>query len=60
MNKEQAAGWLSQRTFSWLDGSVVQAHRVDHIPLDQLPPLADADSTSTLIKDSLKVRKLGL
>ncbi|KAH9851387.1 multidrug resistance-associated ABC transporter [Lenzites betulinus] len=54
MNKEQAAGWLSQRTFSWLDGTVVQAHRVDHIPLDELPPLADADSTSTLVKDSLK------
>ncbi|KAI0819311.1 multidrug resistance-associated ABC transporter [Trametes gibbosa] len=54
LNKEQAAGWLSQRIFSWLDGIVFQAHRVDHIPLDEFPPLADADSTRTLIKGSLK------
>ncbi|KAI0633842.1 multidrug resistance-associated ABC transporter [Trametes polyzona] len=52
--QEHAAGWFSQRTFSWLDETIAKAHKVDHIPLDDLPPLAKEDRTGVLVKDSLK------
>ncbi|KAI0768822.1 multidrug resistance-associated ABC transporter [Trametes elegans] len=53
-NKEQVAGWYSRRMFSWLNETVARAHRVEHLPLEQLPPLASRDRTATLVKTSFK------
>ncbi len=54
-NVEQKAGWYSRRMFSWLNETVAKAHRVEHIPLDDLPTLANSDSTRNLVENSLKV-----
>ncbi|KAI0819312.1 multidrug resistance-associated ABC transporter [Trametes gibbosa] len=54
LNEEQAASWYSQRVFSWLNGTVAKAHQVDHMPLEDLPALGHADSTSILIEGCLK------
>ncbi|KAH9851409.1 multidrug resistance-associated ABC transporter [Lenzites betulinus] len=48
VNKEKAAGWYSQRVFSWLNETVAKGYRVDHMPLEDLPSLAHDDSTSFL------------
>ncbi|KAI0328372.1 multidrug resistance-associated ABC transporter [Cubamyces sp. BRFM 1775] len=54
VNKEQRAGWYERRMYSWLNETVAKAHRVKHLPLDELPPLASMDSTSVLVSKSLK------
>ncbi|KAI0666643.1 multidrug resistance-associated ABC transporter [Trametes maxima] len=53
-NKEQIAGWYSRRMFSWVNEIVARAYRVDHLPLEELPPLAHPDRTRTLVEDSIK------
>ncbi|EIW62518.1 multidrug resistance-associated ABC transporter [Trametes versicolor FP-101664 SS1] len=53
-NKEQKAGWYSRRMFSWLNETVAKAHRVEHIPLEDLPTLANSDRTRNLVEKSLK------
>ncbi|KAI0373549.1 multidrug resistance-associated ABC transporter [Pilatotrama ljubarskyi] len=54
LTKEQKAGWYSRRMFSWLNETVAKAYRVNHIPLEELPPLASTDRTKHLVDDSLK------
>ncbi|KAI0644413.1 multidrug resistance-associated ABC transporter [Trametes meyenii] len=53
-SKEQIAGWYSRRMFSWVNEIVAMAYRVEHLPLDKLPPLAHPDRTRTLVEDSIK------
>ncbi|KAH9894788.1 multidrug resistance-associated ABC transporter [Cubamyces lactineus] len=54
LNTEQSAGWYERRMYSWLNETVAKAHRVKHLPLDELPPLARSDSTAVLVDESLK------
>ncbi|KAL6299635.1 multidrug resistance-associated ABC transporter [Sparassis latifolia] len=51
-NPEQTASILSLILYTWLDPTVFTAYRVPHLPLERLPPLADYDYTSNLIKKS--------
>ncbi|KAI9059152.1 multidrug resistance-associated ABC transporter [Trametes sanguinea] len=55
ISKEQTAGWYSRRVFGWLNETVSRAHEVDHLPLEEYPPLARSDSTGVLVKESLKL-----
>ncbi|KAI0351013.1 multidrug resistance-associated ABC transporter [Trametes cingulata] len=54
LTKEQEAGWYSRRMFTWLNETVAKAHRVDHIPLEELPALAPNDRTKHLVDTNLK------
>ncbi|KAI8994066.1 multidrug resistance-associated ABC transporter [Trametes punicea] len=56
LSKEETAGWYSRRMFSWLNATVARAQQVEHMSLEELPPLANADSTSVLVKNSLQAR----
>jgi ABC-type bacteriocin/lantibiotic exporter with double-glycine peptidase domain len=38
--------------FSWLDPLVWRAHRVEHIPLEKLPPLPDVDQARILTREA--------
>lgn len=40
--------------YLWLDPTVYKAYKVPHLPLEQLPPLADYDSSSHLVKRTFK------
>ncbi|KAL7281057.1 hypothetical protein ACG7TL_004359 [Trametes sanguinea] len=55
ISKEQTAGWYSRRVFGWLNETVSKAHEVEHLPLEEFPPLARSDSTRVLVEDSLKL-----
>ncbi|KAF9808290.1 hypothetical protein IEO21_07903 [Rhodonia placenta] len=51
---EQTTPILSLMLFSWLDKLVMKAYRMPHLPLDELPPLADTDSAENLVKRAFK------
>ncbi|KAH9929008.1 P-loop containing nucleoside triphosphate hydrolase protein [Epithele typhae] len=48
---EQTASLLSRALFSWIDPTIAKASRVEHLPLDEFPPLADIDETKNLTKE---------
>ncbi|EED80190.1 predicted protein [Postia placenta Mad-698-R] len=52
---EQTAPIPSLMLFSWLDKLVMKAYRMPHLPVDELPPLADTDSAGNLVKRAFKV-----
>ena len=54
--KEQTSSLFSLVTFSWLNETVSKASRVEHLPLDEFPPLADSNATKNLTDRSFKVR----
>ncbi|KAI0742214.1 hypothetical protein C8Q80DRAFT_1186678 [Daedaleopsis nitida] len=49
-NPEQTASILSFFSVSFLDPLIWKGYRVPHIPFDELPPLADYDYASNLVK----------
>ncbi|KAF9469452.1 P-loop containing nucleoside triphosphate hydrolase protein [Collybia nuda] len=49
-NPEQTASPLSLILFSFLDATVWKAYRVSHLPLAELPPLADSDHSKNLVR----------
>ncbi|KAF9469444.1 P-loop containing nucleoside triphosphate hydrolase protein [Collybia nuda] len=49
-NPEQTASPLSLLLFSFLDATVWKAYRVSHLPLAELPPLADSDHSKNLVR----------
>ena len=51
---EQTACLLSMMLYLWLDPTVYKAYKVPHLPLEDLPPLADYDSSSHLVKRAFK------
>ncbi|KAF9802245.1 hypothetical protein IEO21_09909 [Rhodonia placenta] len=52
---EQTTPILSLMLFSWLDELVIKAYRMPHLPVDELPPVADTDSAGNLVKRAFKV-----
>lgn len=44
--------------FTWLNKIVFKAYCVPHLPIEELPPLADYDQAHNLVQKSLKVRAL--
>ena len=57
-NKNQTASVLSLVLFNWLNETVRKASRVPHLPLDDLPVLADSYTTKNLVKESFPVRTI--
>ena len=55
-NKNQTASVLSLVLFNWLNETVWKASRVSHLPLDELPVLADSYKTKNLVKEAFPVR----
>lgn len=55
-NPEQTASVLSLMLYTFLDKTIYKAYNIPHLPLDQLPPLADYDSTKHLVARSFQVR----
>ncbi|KAF8068784.1 P-loop containing nucleoside triphosphate hydrolase protein [Lyophyllum atratum] len=51
-NPVQTASPLSLSLFSFLDGTVWKAYQVPHLPLSELPPLADSDHSKNLVRDA--------
>ncbi|KAF9811113.1 hypothetical protein IEO21_06662 [Rhodonia placenta] len=51
---EQTASVLSRIVFAWLDKTVYKAYRVPHLPIEELPPLADYDQAHNLMQGSFK------
>ncbi|KAG7450174.1 P-loop containing nucleoside triphosphate hydrolase protein [Guyanagaster necrorhizus] len=45
---EQTAPLISMMLHSYLDPLVMKAYRIPHLPFDQLPPLADYDTSQVL------------
>ncbi|KAK0478556.1 hypothetical protein IW261DRAFT_1551827 [Armillaria novae-zelandiae] len=45
---EQTAPLISMMLHSYLDPLVLKAYRIPHLPFDQLPPLADYDTSQVL------------
>ncbi|KAI0360840.1 multidrug resistance-associated ABC transporter [Trametes cingulata] len=54
LTAEQRASWFSKRVYGWLDGTILKARKVDHLPLEELPPLAEIDQTKYLVDHGLK------
>ncbi|RPD53734.1 P-loop containing nucleoside triphosphate hydrolase protein [Lentinus tigrinus ALCF2SS1-7] len=52
--KEQTSSIFSLVTFSWLNETVSKASHVEHLPLDEFPPLADSNATKNLTERSFK------
>ena len=55
-NKNQTASVLSLALFNWLNETVWEASQVPHLPLDDLPVLADNYKTENLVKEAFPVR----
>ncbi|TFY61104.1 hypothetical protein EVG20_g7183 [Dentipellis fragilis] len=51
-NPEQTASILSLAIYSFLDSTVFLANRLPHLPQEKLPPLADYDYATNLVKRS--------
>ncbi|KAG6888553.1 hypothetical protein C0995_007425 [Termitomyces sp. Mi166 len=49
-NPSQTASWLSLTLFGYLDPAVWLAYKVPHLPLTDLPPLADSDHAKNLVR----------
>ena len=54
-SKEQTSSLFSLVTFSWLNETVSKASHVEHLPLNEFPPLADSNATKNLTERSFKV-----
>lgn len=54
-NPEQTASIASFLLFAFLDPVIYKAHRVEHLPHDEFPPLCDYDATKHLIKRGYSV-----
>ncbi|TFY61054.1 hypothetical protein EVJ58_g4753 [Rhodofomes roseus] len=50
---EQTTSWLSFVFWFFVDETIKDASRVEHLPLEKLPPLADSDDAENLLKESL-------
>jgi hypothetical protein len=55
-NPEQDAPLISLILFQFLDPLVFKAYKVEHLPYDELPPLADYDYVQFLKEKRFKVR----
>ncbi|THH21507.1 hypothetical protein EUX98_g8371, partial [Antrodiella citrinella] len=53
LHPEQTASILSRLVYTYLDSLILQANRVEHLPLDQLPPNPDYDEAKNLIVQNL-------
>lgn len=51
-NPWQTASWLSLALFGYLDPTVWLAYKVPHLPLTDLPPLADSDHAKNLVRNA--------
>ncbi|KAI0750650.1 hypothetical protein C8Q80DRAFT_1097969 [Daedaleopsis nitida] len=49
-NPEQTASILSFSIFTFLDKIIWKAYKVPHLPLEELPPIADYDYAKNLVK----------
>ncbi|GLB42122.1 putative P-loop containing nucleoside triphosphate hydrolase protein [Lyophyllum shimeji] len=49
-NPAQTASWLSLLLFQFLDTTVWKAYKIPHLPLTDLPPLADSDHSKNLVR----------
>ncbi|KAF8068839.1 P-loop containing nucleoside triphosphate hydrolase protein [Lyophyllum atratum] len=49
-NPEQTASWSSLLLFGFLDSTVWKAYKTPHLPLTDLPPLADSDHCKNLVR----------
>ena len=47
---EQTASLFSLATYSFLDGLVWKASKLSHLPVKELPPLADYAHTAKLVE----------
>jgi hypothetical protein len=56
VNPQQTASLLSFLTFSYVDGVVWKANRVQHLTKDQLPPPLDRDAAAHLTTVHAHVR----
>lgn len=52
---EQTASPLSLLLFGFLDATVWKAYRVPHLPLAELPPLADSDHSKNLVRTAFPI-----
>ncbi|RDX55372.1 hypothetical protein OH76DRAFT_1428233 [Lentinus brumalis] len=50
VNPEQTASILSIAIYTFLDSIIWKAYKVPHLPLDELPPIADYDYAKNLVK----------
>ncbi|KAI0711030.1 hypothetical protein C8T65DRAFT_739602 [Cerioporus squamosus] len=50
VNPEQTASILSVAIYAFLDSIIWKAYKVPHLPLDELPPIADYDHAKNLVK----------
>jgi len=55
-NPEQTASIFSMMTYTYLDAIIFSAYKVPHLPVDQLPPLADFDSAKYQTEKAFPVR----
>ena len=55
---EQTASLLSLLLYSWLDKTVSDACRTEHLKVEQLPPLADDNKAEILVKEGFPVETL--
>lgn len=54
-NPEQTTPLLSLAFYNFLDPVVFKAYRTPHLPISELPPLADYDHGKNLVKRGFKV-----
>lgn len=54
-NPEQTTSLLSLAFYNFLDPVIFKAYRTPHLPVSELPPLADYDHGKNLVKRSFKV-----
>ncbi|RPD81341.1 multidrug resistance-associated ABC transporter [Lentinus tigrinus ALCF2SS1-7] len=54
VNPEQTASILSIAVYTFLDGIIWKAYKVPHLPLEELPPLADYDYAKNLVKRAFR------
>lgn len=52
---EQTASPLSLWLFAFLDATVWKAYQVPHLPLAELPPLADSDHSKNLVRTAFPI-----
>ncbi len=56
INPEQTTSLISRMLYIYIDPIITSASKVDHLPLEQLPPLCDSDAMKNLVARSFKVR----
>ncbi|TFK92734.1 P-loop containing nucleoside triphosphate hydrolase protein [Polyporus arcularius HHB13444] len=53
-SRQQTSSLFSLMLFNWLNETISKASRVEHLPLDDFPPLADTNATKNLTERSFK------